>query len=117
VVESVISEFGSDFESRFISENPEKLRRLPSYYAALNGLGEFPETVCNAPWVSSVVEADGSVRPCFFHPAIGSIQEHSLEDVLNAPEAIAFRKSLDVKTNPICKACVCTLSLGRRTPA
>jgi len=117
VIEAVITEFAADFESRFISESPEKLRRLPRYYAALNGLGELPETVCNAPWVSSVVEADGAVRPCFFHPAIGSIQEHSLEDVLNSPEAIAFRKSLDVKTNPICKACVCTLSLGRRTPA
>jgi MoaA/NifB/PqqE/SkfB family radical SAM enzyme len=117
LVEAVITEFVDDFESRFISENPEKLRRLPRYYSALNGLGEFPETVCNAPWVSSVVEADGSVRPCFFHPAIGSINEHSLEDVLNSPEAIAFRKNLDVKINPICKACVCTLSLGRRTPA
>ena len=117
VVDAVVEQFGSDFESHFISESPEKLGRLPRYYAALNGAGEFPETICNAPWVSSVVEADGAVRPCFFHPSIGSIQEHSLEEVLNSPAAIAFRRDLDVKTNSICKACVCTLSLGRRTPA
>jgi radical SAM protein with 4Fe4S-binding SPASM domain len=71
--------------------------------------------VCNAPWVSSVVEADGTVRPCFFHKSLGSIRDESLEDVLNSPTAIAFRRQLDVKSDPICKTCVCTLSLGRRT--
>jgi MoaA/NifB/PqqE/SkfB family radical SAM enzyme len=117
LVEETIQRFPEDFDSRFISENPQKLRRLPQYYAALNGLGELPETICNAPWVSSVVEADGTVRPCFFHRSLGNIYEQTLEEVLNSADAIGFRRDLDVKTNPICKACVCTLSLGRRTPA
>jgi MoaA/NifB/PqqE/SkfB family radical SAM enzyme len=117
LVEDTIQRYASDFETRFISERPEKLRELPRYYAALNGLGEFPTSVCNAPWVSSVVEADGSVRPCFFHRSFGNIRDHSLEEILNSPEAVAFRRGLDVKTDPICKTCVCTLSLGRRTPA
>src|ERR1700704_182537 len=56
LVEDTIQRYSADFDSRFISENPQKLRRLPQYYAALNGMGEFPRTVCNAPWVSSVVE-------------------------------------------------------------
>jgi Fe-coproporphyrin III synthase len=117
LVEDTIQRYAADFESRFISENPEKLRQLPRYYAALNGLGEFPTSVCNAPWVSSVVEADGTVRPCFFHRSFGNIHEQSLEEILNSPESVAFRRGLDVKTDPICKTCVCTLSLGRRTPA
>jgi MoaA/NifB/PqqE/SkfB family radical SAM enzyme len=117
LVEEVIRRYAADFESRFISESPDKLRRLPRYYAALNGLGELPETVCNAPWVSSVVEADGTVRPCFFHKALGNIHGQPLERILNSPEAVAFRRDLDVTTNPICKVCVCTLSLGRRSPA
>jgi Fe-coproporphyrin III synthase len=117
VVEDVIQRFGDDFESKFISESPDKLRRLPRYYAALNGLGEPPTTVCNAPWVSSVVEADGTVRPCFFHKSLGNIHEQPLLDILNSPDAVAFRRDLDVTTNPICKVCVCTLSLGRRSPA
>jgi Fe-coproporphyrin III synthase len=117
LVEDTIQRFAADFDSHFISENPQKLRRLPQYYAALNGHGEFPRTVCNAPWVSSVVEADGTVRPCFFHASFGNIHERSLEEVLNSAEAIAFRRDLDVTTNPICKVCVCTLSLGRRSPA
>jgi MoaA/NifB/PqqE/SkfB family radical SAM enzyme len=117
LVEDTIERFAADFESGFVSENPPKLRRLPQYYAALHGLNQFPETVCNAPWVSSVVEADGTVRPCFFHRALGNIHEQPLQAILNSPESIAFRRDLDVKTNPICKVCVCTLSLGRRTPA
>jgi len=117
VVEDVIQRFADDFDSHFISENPDKLRRLPRYYAALNGLGELPETVCNAPWVSSVVEADGTVRPCFFHRSLGNIHEQPLDVILNSPEAVAFRRDLHVTTNPVCKACVCTLSLGRRSPA
>jgi Fe-coproporphyrin III synthase len=117
LVEDVIERFADDFASHFISESPPKLRRLPRYYAALNGLGELPATVCNAPWVSSVVEADGTVRPCFFHRSLGNIHEQPLGDILNSPEAVAFRRELDVTTNPICKVCVCTLSLGRRSPA
>jgi MoaA/NifB/PqqE/SkfB family radical SAM enzyme len=117
LVEEVIERFPADFDSRFISESPAKLRRLPRYYAALNGLGEPPTTVCNAPWVSSVVEADGTVRPCFFHKALGNIHDRPLGEILNSPEAVAFRRELDVTTNPICKVCVCTLSLGRRSPA
>jgi MoaA/NifB/PqqE/SkfB family radical SAM enzyme len=116
LVEETIRRYPEDFASGFVSERPDKLRRLPRYYAALNGVGAFPTTVCNAPWVSSVVEADGTVRPCFFHKSLGSIHDESLEDILNSPTAIAFRQRLDVKADPICKTCVCTLSPGRRTP-
>jgi Fe-coproporphyrin III synthase len=117
LVEDTIQGYAADFETRFISENPEKLRRLPRYYAALNGLGEFPTSVCNAPWVSSVVEADGTVRPCFFHRSLGNIHEQPLEEILNSADAVAFRRELDVKKDPICRTCVCTLAMGRRTPA
>jgi radical SAM protein with 4Fe4S-binding SPASM domain len=72
--------------------------------------------VCNAPWVSTVIEADGEVRPCFFHKPLGNIHDQPLEAILNAPASIAFRRQLEVETDPTCRACVCTLSLGRRTP-
>ncbi|MDQ6671714.1 MAG: radical SAM protein [Chloroflexota bacterium] len=117
LVEDTIARYAGDFATRFISENPHKLRELPRYYAALQGNADFPTRVCNAPWVSSVVEADGTVRPCFFHRSLGNIHEQSLEHILNSPDAIAFRRGLNVQTDPICKTCVCTLSLGRRSPA
>ena len=117
LVEDTITRFAADFQSGFVAENPAKLRRLPQYFAALNGLGDYPETVCNAPWVSAVVEADGDVRPCFFHAPMGNIHQAPLEAILNAPGSVAFRRQLNVKTDPICRACVCTLQLGRRSPA
>ncbi|CAN5495780.1 radical SAM protein [soil metagenome] len=116
IVEDTIQSHTADFASGFVAENPDKLRRLPRYFTALNGAGEFPETFCNAPWVSAVVETDGNVRPCFFHPSMGNVNDQPLDEILNSDEAVEFRRSLDVKTNPICRKCVCTFSLGARTP-
>ena len=110
-------DFAADFESGFIAESPEKLRRrLLGYFTAVAGQGPYPTNVCNAPWVSSVVESDGTVRPCFFHAPLGNLREQgSLGAVLNSPRALAFRQALDVATNPVCAACVCSLNLRQAT--
>ncbi|MBI4818063.1 MAG: radical SAM protein [Deltaproteobacteria bacterium] len=100
------------FASRFVTESPDKLRRIPRLFLALHGLGEFPQPRCNAPWVSAVVEANGDVRPCFFHRPIGSLTKGSLTEVLSSPRAVAFRRRLDVATDPTCRRCVCSLELG-----
>ncbi|CAN5820693.1 radical SAM protein [soil metagenome] len=115
LVERTIETHARDFESGFVAESPDKLRRLPRYFAAINGEGDYPTTVCNAPWVSTVIETDGTVRPCFFHHSLGNIHEQPLEEIINSPDAVAFRQSLDVNENPICRKCVCTLQLGRTT--
>jgi MoaA/NifB/PqqE/SkfB family radical SAM enzyme len=114
VVEATIESHASDFERHFVAESPEKLRRLPRYYAAQLGLGPFPPIACNAPWVSAVIEADGAVRPCYFHPRAGSIREKMLRDILRV-DMTSFRAGLDVHSNPICAKCVCTLKVGMRT--
>jgi MoaA/NifB/PqqE/SkfB family radical SAM enzyme len=111
IVEETIAAYAEDFASGFVAERPEKLRRLPRYFRALNGQGDFPEIVCNAPWVSTVIEADGTVRPCFFHRPLGNIHEQPLAEILNSEAAIAFRQHLDVTRDPICRQCVCTLHL------
>jgi MoaA/NifB/PqqE/SkfB family radical SAM enzyme len=113
-VEETIDSHAEDFRSRFVAESPDKLRRLPKYYAAQLELGDFPPISCNAPWLSAVVEADGSVRPCYFHPAVGNIRERSLRAILDR-DMRAFRARLDVQTNPVCVKCVCSLKVGLRT--
>lgn len=110
-VDDTIARYPDAFASGFVAESPARLRRLPRYFAALNEDGEFPENTCNAPWVSTVIEADGTVRPCFFHRGLGNIHERPLDEILNAPDAIAFRRGLDVRRDPICQKCVCTLYL------
>jgi MoaA/NifB/PqqE/SkfB family radical SAM enzyme len=96
---------------RFVREPAAKLWRIAHHFRAV--LGEAPHVapVCNAPWKSAVVEADGAVRPCFFHRPIGHLSSgRSLEEILNGPDAIAFRDSLDPENNPTCQRCVCSLN-------
>jgi MoaA/NifB/PqqE/SkfB family radical SAM enzyme len=111
ILELLITNYQSDFATGFIVEAPAKLRRIYDYYAAFHGLAEFPPVRCNAPWVSTVVEADGTVRPCFFHEAVGNIRETPLPDLLNSSTAINFRQNLDMDTDPVCQKCVCSLNL------
>jgi MoaA/NifB/PqqE/SkfB family radical SAM enzyme len=111
IVEKIITTHQADFENRFIAEAPSKLYKIYQHYLALHGLAPFPSKRCNAPWVSAVVEADGSVRPCFFHEPIGNIRNDRLDTLLNNPSSLAFRKFLDMEKNETCRKCVCYLNL------
>ena len=104
-----------DFESGFIAESKEKLQRIHDYYAAIYGHGPFPYKRCNAPWVSTVIEADGTVRPCFFHEPIGNIRGQDLGQILNSEKSIDFRRQLDMEKNSTCIKCVCYLHLSPGT--
>lgn len=112
-LEALERENADDFASGFIAESAEKLHnRLLVYFSATAGQGDFAPVNCNAPWVSTVIEADGAVRPCFFQPPLGNLREAgSLDAVLNSPEAIAWRKGLDTHRDEICRRCVCSLEL------
>ncbi|MBS1662121.1 MAG: radical SAM protein [Bacteroidetes bacterium] len=114
MIQTVIKEFKPLFDNGFIAESPAKLSKIGEYYSAAYGLNPYPYKKCNAPWVSTVVEADGTVRPCFFLPSLGNIHEKPLEEILNSPEAIAFRKGLDMDKNDACVRCVCYLNLQPR---
>jgi MoaA/NifB/PqqE/SkfB family radical SAM enzyme len=115
IIENLLITNLIDFENKFIAESPEKIRKIYNYYAAFYGLNEFPFKRCNAPWVSTVIEADGNVRPFFFHESYGNIRQQSLDKILNSDKAIDFRKNLDMDKNEICKKCVCYLNLAPRT--
>lgn len=115
VLDKLIRNYAADFEAGFIAESPAKLRRIHEYYVALHRQGPFPAVQCNAPWVSAVVEADGTVRPCYFHRPMGNIRQSDLSELINRPEEIAFRQGLDMNENEVCRQCVCTLNLRPMT--
>jgi MoaA/NifB/PqqE/SkfB family radical SAM enzyme len=100
------------YDSRFIAENPSKMRRIVQHYSAALGMSEYPEIVCNAPWVSAVIESDGSVMPCFFHKPYGNIYENDFMEIINTAQAVDFRRNLNIAKDPVCKKCVCSLKLG-----
>ena len=108
-IELLIQESCIESESSFIVETPEKLRRIAHHFSVQLSLKKGKSPVCNAPWVSAVIETDGTVRPCFFHPSIGNLHEQSLETIVNGKVARGFRASLDIPNNPICNRCVCSL--------
>jgi MoaA/NifB/PqqE/SkfB family radical SAM enzyme len=113
-VEEAIISHAREFQTHFVAESPDKLRRLPRYYAAQLGEEPFPSVACNAPWASAVIEADGAVRPCFFHRTIGNVREHSLKSILRGA-MVAFRRGLDVSADETCRKCVCSLKVGWRS--
>jgi len=116
VIERTLVTHADAFESGFVAESPDKLRRLPRYYRALAGAGPFPPIECNAPWISVVIEANGQVRPCFFHKPIGNVRQRRLAEIV-ADDLRAFRHSLCVDANATCERCVCSLKTGwRRAP-
>lgn len=114
---AITREHAEDFAAGFIAESPEQLhQKLYRYFGALLGRGDFHPVDCNAPWVSAVIETDGTVRPCFFQPALGNVHEAgSLGEILNSPEAVAWRSGLDTHRDAICRKCVCSLNLRDST--
>ena len=114
IIDKIKNKYQHEFESGFIAESPVKIQKIHEHYAAFYGLNPYPYKKCNAPWVSTVIEADGTVRPCFFHEAIGNIHNDSLDKIINSETAIAFRKGLDMDSDSTCKKCVCYLNLPPR---
>jgi MoaA/NifB/PqqE/SkfB family radical SAM enzyme len=102
---------GSGPRDGFVLEPPSKLRRLARHLGASAGLRPFERPECDAPWWSSVVEADGSLRPCFFHETVGDARSGLavLRSSWEYREALARIR----KPNAVCERCVCP---KRRTP-
>jgi Fe-coproporphyrin III synthase len=111
-VEQLILNYEADI-LKFIVESPAKLRRIPRRFREHLGQIRPEAPICNAPWISAVIEVDGSVRPCFFHRTIGNITTSTLEEVANGNAAREFRQSLDVENDATCQRCVCSLNYQR----
>jgi MoaA/NifB/PqqE/SkfB family radical SAM enzyme len=112
-VDRLISQHKLDLDSRFVVESANKLRRMVLHFRAYLGQAQPVSPRCNAPWVSTVIEASGEVRPCFFHPSFGNLHHRTLREIVNGPEALNFRAKLDIATNPVCRRCVCSLHIPR----
>ena len=114
VIEKALASHAEAFRSGRVAERGDRLRRLAVYYRAQHGAAPFPKVDCNAPWASAVVEADGGVRPCFFHAKVGNVREKSLRALLD-DEMVRFRRALNVACDATCQRCVCSLQVGIRT--
>jgi MoaA/NifB/PqqE/SkfB family radical SAM enzyme len=109
ILNSVEREHAEDFRSGFIAENPQKLRRLLQYFAAIHGNGDYPAVRCNAPEFSAVIGAKGSVQPCFFISGPAGACLPDLPDVLNGAAMMDLRRAIRTGERGECKTCVCSL--------
>ncbi len=112
ILTRAVVDFRKDFEAKFIAESPDKLLDIARYYVALSGQGNFPSRRCNAPWVSAVVESNGDVLPCFFHPPYGNLYKQDFREIINSPKAVRFRRELNISKDLTCQRCVCSLHVG-----
>ncbi len=90
---------------RFVSEDASKLARMAADFAKGDALRAAP--ACNAPEWSSVVEADGALRPCFFQPKVSRVGRGVPLSAARQSEAYATALGNLGPGNPICAACVC----------
>lgn len=100
-----------------LAESPTKLRRvLVDYFRALHGKNPFPRPRCNAPHFSTVVEVDGTVRPCYFLPSYGKVNGNGevLPTVINNDAAVVLRQAYRAGQRAECERCVCPLYKGPR---
>lgn len=117
IIAGLETEFAEEFADQRIAESPSKLRRiLVQYFLALGGDADFPRPRCNAPHFSSVIEVDGTMRPCYFLPSIGRLQPDGepLISALNSTSAMEMRASYAAGNRPECARCVCPLYKGAR---
>ena len=117
ILDSLEQDHAEDFRSRFIAENPQKLRRILQYFAAVLKMGPYPKVSCNAPEFSAVIGATGRVQPCFFisGPSDARISETGtrlggdLTEVLNSSGMSALRTAIHDGRRAECETCVCSM--------
>jgi Fe-coproporphyrin III synthase len=108
-----LAKINAELSTSFVVESREKLLRILRHFRVHLNLASPVAPVCNAPWVSAVIETDGSVRPCFFHRPVGNITSSTLQEAVNGNDARSFRKALDVQRDPVCRRCVCSLNYAQ----
>jgi MoaA/NifB/PqqE/SkfB family radical SAM enzyme len=103
------------FADGFVSEGPAKLLRLARHIRASRGERSFERPPCDAPWWSSVVDADGSLRPCFFHAPVGDVRA----GLAAVRQGDGYRRALAAirADNETCDRCVCAKRRGARLGA
>jgi len=88
----------------FVLEDERKLGMMARDFLTEPSARAAPR--CNAPEWSSVVEADGGIRPCFFQPVVAASGNAGIGPVRESSAYKAALRSLG-EGNPTCASCVC----------
>jgi radical SAM protein with 4Fe4S-binding SPASM domain len=109
ILDTLERDFSREFQTGFIAETPQKLRRLHQYFAAAGGAVAYPAVRCNAPEFSAVIEANGDIRPCYFIPGPQEANvKNGLAHALNTQNFVTLRQDIRERRRPECEKCVCS---------
>lgn len=92
----------------FVVDSAAAQARVGEKLAADAGEGAHRAPRCNAPYASVFVQADLTVRPCFFLPVVAHAGAGLRPALAAARPALA---ALDIATDPTCARCVCWADL------
>ncbi len=117
LLNDIETRYADAFTAGHIAESPAKLRHtLLDYFSSAAGTGDFAPPRCNAPHFSTVIEADGRLRPCYFLPTYGRFKRgDSLSEAINGDVAQQLRRAYRNGERAECKRCVCPLYKGPRS--
>lgn len=114
ILDELEQAYASHFAEGRIEESPAKLRRLYNYFAEPHGSAKFQTPRCNAPHISTVINVDGSLQPCYFLPTWGNLETNNLVTMLNDDGARELRAEYRRGERSECQRCVCPLYRGPR---
>jgi hypothetical protein len=114
VLDDIEQHFAPEFAQGRMAESPTKLRQMLGYFRGVTGEGSFAAPRCNAPHISTVVEVDGSLRPCYFLPVYGKVNGDGLRRAINGDLAQQLRHAYRRGQRRECARCVCPLYKGPR---
>ncbi|RMF78596.1 MAG: radical SAM protein [Chloroflexi bacterium] len=115
ILDDVEVRFADEFANGRMAESIEKLRGMLTYFGAINGTCDFDPPRCNAPRISTVIEVDGTLRPCYFLPTWGKLNDRTLREAINDADAQALRRAQRLGQRHECVSCVCPLYKGPRS--
>lgn len=117
ILASLEHDYAPLFAEGRIAESPQKLRRiLVDYFWGLHGKASMAAPRCNAPHFSTVIDVDGTLRPCYFLPSYGRLKPGAapLAQELNSAAATTLRRAYRTGQRAECRQCVCPLYKGAR---
>jgi MoaA/NifB/PqqE/SkfB family radical SAM enzyme len=89
----------------FVLESADRLHLVARRLRASAAGAASPRPDCDVATWSSVVEADGRVRPCFFHAEVGDVRHGLL--AVRGSRAYSEGLRLIAEPNETCARCVC----------
>lgn len=108
----IISELIPYIKSGFIRETSKKLNEILSFLAADENKTRISPPACNSPYFSVFISEQGSVAPCFFRPAVASLHEKRLTEILGEATYYDIARIDGTVCREFCTKCTCSFFSG-----